>query len=133
VHQLNDFAYLQNIVVTLLVNTLFYILLAKPTGSGAVAEVTRSGNVWLTFKSPRLPEGSAILIVVRDKRVVGKLKFGWGQSGDRHSSTILEGTPQKGDLVFGWQREVEFTDPRAVRKSNKPLQPTAVGPTASGS
>jgi hypothetical protein len=33
--QLNDLAYHQNIVVTVPGNTRFYIVLAKPTGSGA--------------------------------------------------------------------------------------------------
>jgi hypothetical protein len=53
----------------------------------------------------------ATLIIVRSSNVVAKVKFGMGRSGDKYVCEVLEGTPQVGDLAFGWQREAEFTPP----------------------
>lgn len=87
-------------------------------GTGVVVRVIGSGQAVLTFKSPPLPATSATLIIVRDNKVVAKVKFGMGQSGNRYSCAILEGTPEEGDLALGWQRETDFTPHQPRRRQS---------------
>ncbi len=85
--------------------------LAPYYGRGVVANVEGPGFVELTFESSPLPATMAKLIIVRNNRVVAKVKFGMGQSGNRYVCEVLEGTPKVGDLAVGWQREAEFIPP----------------------
>jgi hypothetical protein len=81
-------------------------------GTGVVVRVIRPDLVELKFGSSPVPAIMAKLIIVRSNSVVAKVDFSPGGL----LANVLEGEPKVGDLVFGWQREAEFTKPQPRKK-----------------
>jgi hypothetical protein len=93
-------------------------------GTGVVTRV--AGVVDVTFEQAPLPPRFAKFIIVRNNAIVAKVKSGFGERDRTYMCWITEGTPRLGDLALGWQREAEFTKRQMHRRSDEPLQPTAV-------
>lgn len=74
------------------------------------------GEAVLNFGSSTPPPYYTPLLIVRSNLIVARVSM-----KQSPTATVLKGSLQIGDLAIGWQRADEFT-----RRSNTPLQPTAV-------